>query len=92
MQPSFLTPAQLADRWHITITTLSQWRWNGRGPEFHKIGGRVSYQLQDVEQFEMSKRRRNTSEHPSNDSTFLNRSGRSCERLPESSFPSTKGF
>lgn len=61
MQTPFLTPEILAQRWNITPTTLSQWRWNGRGPLFVKIGRRVLYRLEDVEAFEKQKIRQNTS-------------------------------
>jgi predicted site-specific integrase-resolvase len=58
---SFLTPASLASRWSIAPNTLKQWRWNGRGPLYVKIGGRVLYRLADIEQFEEQKLRQHTS-------------------------------
>ncbi len=42
----------LAERWQVSPRTLEQWRWQGRGPCFLKIGGRVVYRLSDVEEFE----------------------------------------
>jgi hypothetical protein len=63
MQSFFLTPIQLAARWNMASTTLSQWRWSGCGPKFHKIGRRVSYQLQDIEQFESSRCWQSTSQY-----------------------------
>jgi hypothetical protein len=42
----------LADRWLISPRTLEQWRWQGKGPRYLKIGGRVVYRLADVEAFE----------------------------------------
>ncbi len=63
MEPSFLTPTQLADRWHITVKTLSQWRWNGQGPCFSKVSRRVVYCIHDVEDFERLKRCRSTAEY-----------------------------
>jgi Helix-turn-helix domain len=50
----------LADRWKISPRTLEQWRWQGRGPRFLKIGGRVIYRLADVEAFEASNLHTNT--------------------------------
>jgi hypothetical protein len=50
----------LADRWSISPRTLEQWRWQGRGPQYLKIGGRVVYRLQDVEQFEAQHLHANT--------------------------------
>ena len=43
---------ELARRWLISPRTLEQWRWQGRGPQFLKLGGRVLYRLADVEAFE----------------------------------------
>jgi hypothetical protein len=61
MSEVFLTSDQLAKRWIIRTETLSQWRWNGRGPQYLKIGRRVLYRLEDVLCFEEQKRRQNTS-------------------------------
>ena len=62
MQTSLLTVDDLASRWNITPTTLSQWRWNGRGPKFLKLGRRILYRAEDVEAFEGQQRRQNTSQ------------------------------
>ena len=43
---------QLADRWLISPRTLEQWRWQGKGPKYLKIGAKVVYRLEDVESFE----------------------------------------
>lgn len=56
MQKPFLTPEVLAIRWKITPKTLSQWRWNGHGPKYCKIGKLVRYSLDDIEAFELSNR------------------------------------
>jgi hypothetical protein len=50
----------LADRWLISPRTLEQWRWQGRGPRYLKIGGRVLYRLADVEAFEAANLHANT--------------------------------
>jgi hypothetical protein len=49
---SWLTPINLADRWQIPTRTLGQWRYEGRGPAYVKIGGAVRYRLTDVEAYE----------------------------------------
>ena len=59
----FITPYLLAKRWSMTAATLSQWRWNGKGPLFLKIGGKVLYRLTDVEHFESQNRRQNTAQN-----------------------------
>ena len=43
---------ELARRWLISPRTLEQWRWQGRGPRFLKLGGRVLYRVADVEAYE----------------------------------------
>jgi Helix-turn-helix domain len=50
----------LADRWQVSPRTLEQWRWQGRGPRYLKIGGRVIYRRQDVEAFEAANIHANT--------------------------------
>jgi len=50
----------LAKRWLISPRTLEQWRWQGRGPRYLKIGGRVVYRLSDVEVFEAASVHANT--------------------------------
>ena len=62
MENTLLTPSQLAKRWVIKPETLGQWRWNGKGPQFMKIGRRVLYRLEDVEIFEKQKIYANTAQ------------------------------
>ena len=50
----------LAKRWMISPRTLEQWRWQGRGPKYLKIGGRVVYRLSDIEAFEAASLHANT--------------------------------
>jgi hypothetical protein len=50
----------LADRWRISPRTLEQWRWQGRGPRYLKINGRVIYRLSDIEAFESERVHVNT--------------------------------
>ncbi len=65
MPEDLLTPETLSNRWGVTPNTLSQWRWNGRGPKFLKIGRRVLYRLQEVESFEEQKQHKSTSTYQS---------------------------
>lgn len=62
MESTLLTSKILASRWNITTTTLKQWRWNGKGPRYLKMGRQVLYRLIDIEQFEALKMRCNTSQ------------------------------
>ncbi len=55
-----LDQKDLAERWLISPRTLEQWRWQGRGPRYLKIGGRVVYRLSDIEAFESASLHANT--------------------------------
>ncbi len=48
---SFLTPAQLAQRWHVTQMTLRRWRKAGR-IQVHHFGRLVRFSLAEVEKVE----------------------------------------
>jgi hypothetical protein len=51
-----LNQVELSRRWSLSPRTLERWRWLGLGPAYLKIGGRVVYQLEDVEAFEAQAR------------------------------------
>jgi len=55
-----LDQRDLADRWLVSPRTLEQWRWQGRGPRFLKLGGRVVYPVKEVEAFEGANLHANT--------------------------------
>ena len=61
MSDTRLNQVELARRWKISSRTLERWRWRGQGPRFLKIGGRVLYRLEDIENFEAGQVRQNTS-------------------------------
>jgi predicted site-specific integrase-resolvase len=52
MNITHLNQHDLAKRWSISYRTLERWRWEGIGPAYLKIGGRVVYRLEDIEEFE----------------------------------------
>lgn len=58
-----LNQYDLAKRWNISFRTLERWRWEGVGPAYLKIGGRVVYRLEDIEEFEASNKHENIVEH-----------------------------
>ena len=37
MNTVLLSPEDLSERWGVAPHTLSQWRWNGRGPVYIKL-------------------------------------------------------
>jgi hypothetical protein len=51
-----LNQVELSRRWSLSPRTLERWRWLGLGPAYLKIGGRVVYQLEDIEAFEVQSR------------------------------------
>lgn len=54
LQSMYMTPSELADRWRsrVNVRTLANWRSSEQGPRFVKIGGRVLYPLESVEEYE----------------------------------------
>jgi predicted site-specific integrase-resolvase len=65
MATKHLNQIDLAARWNISHRTLERWRWTGEGPRFVKLGGRVVYRLEDVEEYEREQIRASTAGHPS---------------------------
>lgn len=51
-QPEHLTPDQLAARWHKSAGTLSNWRAQGKGPAYIKLGRTILYPVPAVQEFE----------------------------------------
>jgi predicted DNA-binding transcriptional regulator AlpA len=44
----FLNDKQLAEMLNMKPETLKNWRWEGKGPIFIKIGRNVRYRMSDV--------------------------------------------
>lgn len=52
VQPgNLLTTKQAAERLHLKETTMTQWRWQGVGPVFVKLGRCVRYRITDLDSF-----------------------------------------
>jgi hypothetical protein len=58
MTERLLFPVEVARRWRMHEKTLAQWRWQGKGPDYVKVGRRVFYRREDVERFEVEQRAR----------------------------------
>jgi hypothetical protein len=58
--PTNLRAADLAARWNLSEKTLERWRREGIGPTFLKVGGRVSYPLEEVLAYERRRTRQST--------------------------------
>lgn len=57
MEKTYLTPAELSDRYkgRISERTLANWRSTKTGPSFTKVGGRVLYPLEAVVEWETAR-------------------------------------
>jgi len=44
-----LTPPEVANMLGISVRTLSQWRWKGRGPAYINVGGNVRYDADAIQ-------------------------------------------
>ena len=51
MNGKLLTTKQLAEYLGIAISTILQYRMEGRGPQYIKLGHLVRYRIEDVEQW-----------------------------------------
>jgi predicted DNA-binding transcriptional regulator AlpA len=45
---ALLTPPQLAEHLNVPVQSLAQMRYEGKGPKYIKIGGRVRYRSSEV--------------------------------------------
>lgn len=54
-----LTPLEVSERYRnkIKVKTLANWRSNGEGPKYVKIGGAVLYPVDELEQWEQRRMR-----------------------------------
>lgn len=56
MHTQYLTPDELKQRWkgRVSLKTLANWRHNGTGPVFTRVGGAVLYPLHEVVRYEQA--------------------------------------
>lgn len=61
----FLTPDELSARYHgrISVRTLANWRYQGTGPRYIRLGGKVLYPLTGVVEWEIGRTYGSTSEY-----------------------------
>ena len=48
----YITPKELADRWHKSPRTLANQRMKGEGPPYYKIGKKILYDMADIKEIE----------------------------------------
>lgn len=55
---TYLSPADLVQRWNgrVKIKTLTNWRGLGEGPEFQRFGRNIAYPLSAVVAYEKKRR------------------------------------
>ena len=61
MQPLY-SPEQVCTLLHVAEATLRKWRWEGKGPQFVKIGRKVAYQPDDIDNYIQTQIRTSTSD------------------------------
>lgn len=49
IERKYLTPKEVAVIYGIAEKTLANWRSQGKGPAYHKLGGKVRYADIDIE-------------------------------------------
>ena len=54
MVRKLLTDEQVAERWGLKVQTLRNWRFQGRGPAYLKLGAAVRYDESVIEEHEKS--------------------------------------
>jgi hypothetical protein len=58
----FTNTAGAAEYLQLAVSTLEKLRVGGGGPAYHKLGRTVRYRVDDLDDWAMSRRVRNTSE------------------------------
>jgi len=56
-----VSPESAAERLGVQPSTLANWRWNGAGPRYLKVGGRVRYRLHELAEWLDARARSSTS-------------------------------
>lgn len=59
-----LKPEEVALRLRTSVGVLSNWRRQGKGPKYIKLGRKILYPLREVETFETAHTIANTSMQP----------------------------
>lgn len=52
-----ISPEDLGSRWAVSPRTLANWRSDGDGPKYTKIGKRIFYLENDVKRYELMHRK-----------------------------------
>ena len=66
MSDQLLNQTEVARRWGMSPRTLENWRWEGDGPPFLKVGHKVLYRLEDIVTYEKQSVRTTSARMPAN--------------------------
>lgn len=58
--PNHLTIEELASRWGMNTGTLGNWRIQGKGPKYVKIGRKILYPINEIETWETQQLKKST--------------------------------
>jgi hypothetical protein len=59
----YFNQTDLSRRWKLSVRTLEQWRFLGKGPRYTKIGNCVRYLIDDIEDYEKNHIFNNTAQY-----------------------------
>ena len=51
MYPNLINEMKLSEILGVSSNTLRKWRWEGKGPQFIKLGSKVAYRQADVDKY-----------------------------------------
>lgn len=64
MPETYLLPSEAALSLRVSVKTLQQWRWQGKGPPYLRVaGGRIRYVARDLETWMAAQAVRPQGEH-----------------------------
>lgn len=65
MSHNYLTPTEVSERFRgrISVRTLANWRYLGTGPKFTRLGGRILYPIEALDEWEQKRTVDSTSEY-----------------------------
>lgn len=65
MSTKYLTPTEVSERFgnRISVRTLANWRYLGTGPKFTRLGGRILYPIETLDDWERNRTVGSTSEY-----------------------------
>jgi excisionase family DNA binding protein len=56
IESPYMNPEEAGKYLGVSLVTLQQWRYQGKGPAYMKIGGKVRYDRDDLDKWMRSQR------------------------------------